>query len=80
MKLSKNIDLTEFLRAVNSCSGNVYFSSQLGDHLNLKSILSQYAFSAVTGDRKLLFQGDILCDAEGDNEKLRPYLSVEEEN
>lgn len=77
MKLAKNVDLADFLRTVNRCAGDVYFSTEQGDHLNLKSIMSQYIFSAATGDRKLLLAGDITYADAGDSAMLLPYLSAD---
>ncbi len=78
MKLTKNVDLAAFLRAVGSCSGEVFFSSKQGDYLNLKSMLSQYLFSVAAGDHTLLFEGDISCENEQDRTKLLPYFAAEQ--
>lgn len=78
MKLTKNADLAAFLQAVNSCSGTVFFSTDQGDHLDLKSILSQYLFSVAAGDYALLFKGDVTCDNEQDRTMLLPYFTAEQ--
>ena len=75
MKLTKQTDLVAFLKTVNCCEGDVYFSSVQGDHLNLKSVLSQYLFSVAAGDREFLLTGEIVCEDEADARVLLPYLS-----
>lgn len=78
VKLTKNADLAAFLRTVNNCSGEVFFSTDQGDHLNLKSMLSQYLFSVAAGDRALLLNGEVSCEDERDRAMLRPYFAVEQ--
>lgn len=77
MKLAKNADLAAFLRTVNGCSGEVFFSTDQGDHLNLKSMLSQYLFSVAAGDHALLLKGEVSCENEGDCAILLPYFAAE---
>lgn len=53
MKIKKIKNIESFLDVVNSCNGDVYLDTADGDHLNLKSKLTQYiALSNV-------FSGDI---------------------
>lgn len=47
MKLNPNINVPTFLQTVQTCSGEVHFLTAKGDHLNLKSTLSQFVFTAV---------------------------------
>ena len=42
MHLKADTDMSNFLSAVRQCSSEVFFETQEGDCLNLKSILSQY--------------------------------------
>lgn len=74
MKLTKNADLAAFLRAVNGCTGDVFFSTEQGDHLNLKSMLSQYVFSVASGDQTLLLRGEVSCTDKRDRGLLQPFL------
>lgn len=78
MRLTKNADLAAFLRTVNNCTGDVFFSTDQGDHLNLKSMLSQYVFSVAAGDHTLLCKGEVSCVNEDDCRMLLPYLCYEE--
>lgn len=47
MKLNPNINVPSFLQTVQTCIGEVHFITGEGDHLNLKSTLSQFVFAAV---------------------------------
>ena len=77
MKIDPEKDKIEFLEAVAKCSGSVYFDTPDGDHLNLKSILSQYVFSAISGREDLIQEGSVLCSDSRDYEMLKPYLTEE---
>ena len=43
MKITNINQVEDFIKAVDSCSGDVWLESQYGDRFNLKSKLSQYA-------------------------------------
>ena len=74
MRLKNITDVNEFLQVVNSCSGEVYLTSNKGDKYNLKSQLSQYiAMGALLGEH-----GDeleIWAENQGDQSKLIEFLS-----
>ena len=74
MKFRKNANLIRLIEAVKKCSGDVYFNSAEGDHLNLASTLSQFLFAAVCEDKEFLREGDVVCDNAADYEKLLPFL------
>lgn len=76
MHIRKNIKLVEFLRAVNSCSGDVLFSTKDGDILNLKSELSRYVFAAIAPNTELIYSAEIICKAKDDYIRLEPFLEV----
>ena len=42
MKIKNIKEVEEFIKAVDSCQGNVFLKSIYGDNYNLKSKLSQY--------------------------------------
>lgn len=42
MKITKIKDVEAFMKVVNECKGDVYLDTLEGDHLNLKSKLTQY--------------------------------------
>lgn len=46
MKLKTGADLAAFLEGVRSCSQNVFFDTAEGDHLNLRSTLARFVFTA----------------------------------
>lgn len=74
MKLKKDINLLEFFQAVHRCRQDVFFYSSEGDQLNLKSMLSQYMFSAVFNDKALIGQGKIVFANQDDYSSLRTFL------
>lgn len=74
MKLKEGIDFILFLKAVKGCGSDVWFRTEDGDCLNLKSTLSQYLFSSITNRKGVLESGRIECGEENDWEKLRDFL------
>ena len=74
MKLKEDIDFIAFLRTVKKCRKDVYFDSPEGDHLDLKSVLSQYVLSANAHNTAILREGNVRCYEEKDYEILREYL------
>ena len=74
MKLKENADLIEFIKTIKKCRQNVFFCTSEGDRLNLKSTLSQYLFSVLTGNRELLQNGKIECQEPSDYQMLEDYL------
>ena len=74
MKLKQLNQYIEFMEAVQSCTADVYFCSDEGDRLNLKSTLSQFLFASICGDREFLSGGHVECAAEQDYVRLAPYL------
>lgn len=74
MKLKENTDILAFLKTVQRCSGDVYFRTDDGDNLNLKSKLSQFLFAALIEKPWLLNKGAICCDREDDYDLLRNYV------
>ena len=74
MKLRDNIDIIMFLKSVKKCRKDVYYDSPEGDHLDLKSALSQYILSASSHDRSILQNGIVICDDESDYDRLREFL------
>lgn len=73
MKLIKNIDTIAFLEDVKKCDGEVFFESEEGDRLNLKSTLSQYVFLVADFNDKVLEKGQ-LCFDDTDFEILKKYF------
>ena len=76
MKLKENTDLIEFIKTIKRCRQDVFFYTQDGDRLNLKSTLSQYLFSVLTGNKELLQNGNIECQEPSDYQMLEDYLQA----
>lgn len=65
-----DVDVPEFLKVLDECKGRVYLVTREGDHLNLKSKLSQ-----LVGLTKLIQGGKIaeayiICENPEDESKL----------
>lgn len=74
MKIKKIKNIESFLNVVNNCSGDVYLDTVDGDHLNLKSKLTQYiALSNVFGGDVNLGEMSITANDE-DIIKIAEYL------
>lgn len=73
MKLKKNIEFSALLDALQRCREDVYLDTAEGDHLNLKSTLSQFVFASVVAARLPELEAEILCQPE-DLDNLRPFL------
>lgn len=73
MKLTENIDYSEFFRAVQTCSGEVLLVTPEGDQLNLKSTLSQFVFAAAVRGNLDLAGAKLLLEVPGDTRKLSAY-------
>lgn len=74
MKLRQDINLLEFLTKVQQCRQDIFFYSEEGDQLNLKSVLSQYMLTAVFSDKALIDGGEIVCTNADDYQNLAHYL------
>lgn len=74
MKLKENIDLVQFFHMAGKCDGDIFFKSDEGDLLNLKSTLSQYLFSASCGNKKFISNGVIECEKREDYDVLGDFL------
>lgn len=75
MKLNPDANIPAFLQAVQSCTGEVCFVTKEGDVLNLKSVLSQFVFTAVIAGKLQHFDGSITVQNAQDESLLRGYCS-----
>lgn len=73
MKLKKYFDITAFMDAVQRCGKDVYFNTADGDHLNLKSVLSQFVFASAVAAKLPELKSEIVCREE-DFPILLPFL------
>ena len=74
MTLKEPYNIPAFLNQVKSCNGEVTFTTDEGDILNLKSILSTYIFATLIGNPELIRNGQIFCTEENDYKLLASYL------
>ncbi len=77
MKLLPDCDVASFLKTVDLCQGEILFTSEQGDILNLKSQLSKYVFAVIAGKQELIGLGSIVCNNKDDEDILRDYLIME---
>lgn len=73
MKLKENVDVSAFLAATEKCSGDVFFHTDEGDILNVKSLLSRYVVVSVCKPGELQ-KARIVCTNEEDYSVLSDYL------
>ena len=74
MKLKPTANIPSFLRAVQTCKAEVYFTTPEGDKLALKSLLSQFVFASVLISDLQELRGDIELHDPQDAELLAEYL------
>ncbi len=72
-ELKPDINLTAFLRTVDSCEGEVLLENKGGDRLNLKSQLSKYLVLSAATDPFYLKSSRILCSSR-DRSLLSEYI------
>jgi len=74
MKLTNLTNVEDFLKAVDSCKGDVYLTSQYGDRWNLKSKLSQYCCISVllNNEKESL---ELWADNKEDESKLLKFFN-----
>ena len=77
MYLRSDIDITKFLSNVMRCEEAVFFYSEVGDTLNLNSVLSQYVFLARIDSSDEWKYGKIHCVSEKDRKLLKTFLCKE---
>lgn len=73
MKLKPDIRIPAFFEAVQKCSAPVFFETQEGDNLNLKSTLSQFIFTAVIAERLQSLDGCITTQNPEDEALLHDF-------
>lgn len=73
-RLKPDIDLEQLFDCVYTCSSDVYFQTQDGDNLNLKSQLSHYVLMIVSNNYDFLSKGYIQCYDPADYTRLKDYI------
>ena len=76
-RLKENINPIAFLNTITeTCSGDVWFYTEAGDEINLKSEFSRYVFLTICTDPALLKTGSIRLDHPQDLEPLQPFIAI----
>ncbi len=75
MKLKPEVNIVEFIQTVQMCNGDVCFTTQEGDRLNLSSKLSQCLFSIIASKSDLMDIGNIELNDPNDMDILHDYLT-----
>ncbi len=65
-----NIDVADFIRTLDSCTGDVFLETKEGDVLNLKSKLCQFAGLANIITGAFIAEATIRCSNPDDEQKL----------
>lgn len=73
-RLKTNISLSNFFNTAQACVGTVYFVTEDGDQLNMKTTLSQFLFTTTVFNAEEPIEGLIHCSVERDYERLKEYL------
>ena len=74
MKLRKDADIARLLKAISSCTGEVYFLLGESGYLNLTSLFSRYVFSVACAEPEFVEAGVISCKNQSDYARLAEYL------
>ena len=74
-QLKSNIDLQGLFACVRKCNSDVYFKTQDGDNLKLKSELSHYVLMIVSNNNDFLLKGHVHCEDAADYELLKDYIT-----
>ncbi|WP_346908480.1 polya polymerase [Faecalicatena orotica] len=75
-KLRGDINVSEMLKDARKCKGEVYISTDEGDILNLKSMLSQYVVVILAGQQELLKASYLVCEDNADDEIMKFYTQT----
>ncbi|MBW7573108.1 hypothetical protein [Caproiciproducens faecalis] len=65
-----DVDVPAFLKVLDQCEGNVFLVSREGDHLNLKSKLSQLVGLTQLIEGGKIAEAFIVCEKPEDESKL----------
>lgn len=80
MKLKSDIDYAAFFKQAKHCQGNVYYHTEEGDHMNLKSVLSMYVFATLNAASDAFPKGESSVIAPEDYDRLMDYLILQMKN
>lgn len=71
--LKSNIEMIDFLKAIDNCEDTVFLNTNEGDKLNLQSQLSKFIFLATAIDKKYIASSTISCSS-NDALLLKDYI------
>ncbi len=74
MRLKQDTDIPKFLADVRQCGQDVYFVTEEGDRLNLRSVLGQYILCTLVNEPEMLSHGRITFTDTADISHLSRYL------
>ena len=74
MHLKEDFNMSDFMDVAQDCSGEVFFHSEEGDIINLKSLLSQYVLASIACKPGLLKNARVVCTQDEDYAKLADFL------
>lgn len=74
MHLKPAIDIIQFLDRTSRCQGDVFFYTDEGDNINLKSELSKYIFVFLADRPDILIHSRVVCKCDSDYRFLAEYL------
>lgn len=76
MRLKKDVDPAQFLKAISTCTDDVYYMMGDNGYLNLSSLLSKYVFSIACAEPKYVETGIVSCKNQDDYAKLAAFLDT----
>ncbi|MBY0217809.1 hypothetical protein [Paenibacillus illinoisensis] len=75
MRLKADVKLTDLIHRAKLCKEDVYYQTEEGDVLNLKSFLTQYLLQSIAySDASLLAGGQIVCMNEEENTHFSEFV------
>ena len=74
MRLKSDVKLVDLISQSKLCKEDVFFKTEDGDVLNLKSLLSSLLLQTLVNDRSLLVRGNIVCINDNDYGVLSEFL------
>ena len=74
MHIKSDVKLVDLISYSKLCEEDVFFKTDDGDVLNLKSLLSSLLLQTLANDRSLLVRGEIVCINDNDYGVLSEFL------
>jgi hypothetical protein len=74
VRIKHDTKLVDLLSYARSCKEDVFFKTDEGDMLNLKSLLSAVFLQSLANDRTLIARGQIVCVNDEDYKVLTEFI------